>query len=206
MKDYPQIPRSTGQTFQEFDAYVFDKLDGSNLRWEWSKKQGWHKFGTRTRLFDASDPMFGVAIAIFQETMSEGLTKMAKDNRWDRLIVFTEFLGVQSFAGWHDPIDTKTLHLIDLAPHRQGILGPKEYLDLIEPSGLPHAAFLGRQRWTRGYIERVWNGEVPCTLEGVVGKSGSRHGLIMAKAKTKAWIEKVKALKTPEEAEKIINS
>lgn len=34
---------------------AFDKLDGSNLRFEWNKKQGWYKFGTRNRMFDRSD-------------------------------------------------------------------------------------------------------------------------------------------------------
>lgn len=29
MKSYAPILRSTGQDFREFDAYVFDKLDGT---------------------------------------------------------------------------------------------------------------------------------------------------------------------------------
>lgn len=32
------------------------------------------------------------------------------------------------------------------------------------------------------------------TFEGVVGKAGEGHKLIMAKAKTQAWLDKVKAL------------
>jgi hypothetical protein len=32
VKDYPSIPRSTGQSFREFEADIFDQLDGSNLR------------------------------------------------------------------------------------------------------------------------------------------------------------------------------
>lgn len=67
MKTYPSIPRSTGQSFQEYDAYVFDKLDGSNLRFEWSRKKGWVKYGTRRRLFDTTDPVFGEAITLFHE-------------------------------------------------------------------------------------------------------------------------------------------
>lgn len=59
MKQYPSINSSNGQSFKEFVADVFDKLDGSNLRFEWSKKQGWYKFGTRHRLFDNTDPVFG---------------------------------------------------------------------------------------------------------------------------------------------------
>ena len=45
MKTYPSIARSSGQSFREFDAHVFEKIDGSNLRFEWSEKRGWHKSG-----------------------------------------------------------------------------------------------------------------------------------------------------------------
>jgi hypothetical protein len=59
-EDIPSIPRE----FSEFEAYVFDKLDGSNLRFEWKRKGGWYKYGTRHRLFDATDPGFGSAIEL----------------------------------------------------------------------------------------------------------------------------------------------
>jgi hypothetical protein len=63
LKEYPAIPQSIGTAFRELpNAYVFDKVDGSNLRFEWSKKKGWHKFGTLSRLFDQSDWQFGRAI------------------------------------------------------------------------------------------------------------------------------------------------
>jgi hypothetical protein len=43
MKTYPSISRDiVGQPI-----YAFDKLDGSNIRAEWSKKNGFHKFGSR---------------------------------------------------------------------------------------------------------------------------------------------------------------
>ncbi len=44
MKEYPTIPQSIGTAFRELpNVYVFDKLDGSNLRFEWSKKKSWYK-------------------------------------------------------------------------------------------------------------------------------------------------------------------
>jgi hypothetical protein len=77
MKAYPSIPRSTGMTFQEIpNAYVFDKLDGSQIRVEWSRKRGWYKFGTRTRLFDQTDGQFGRAIPIFQRTLADQVAKI----------------------------------------------------------------------------------------------------------------------------------
>jgi hypothetical protein len=204
VKEYPSIARSTGQKFREFDAYVFDKLDGSNIRAEWSRKSGWNKYGTRTRLFNINDPDFGEAIPIFESVFADDLTKIAKKAGWEGLTVFMEFWGEQSIAGYHVKDDPKKLTLFDANPYKKGILGPREFLDLF--GHLNTAKFLGKMHWTRGFVERVWNGEIEgITCEGVVGKAGSGHDLIMAKAKTKVWIEKVKA-KCGAEADKIIDS
>lgn len=217
MKEYPSIPRSTGAAFRELpNAHVFDKLDGSNLRFAWSRKRGWHKFGTRTRLFDQGDWQFGRAIPIFQATLAEPLAKIFRDQRWDQCIVFTEHWGPSSFAGNHhapgtnkplDPDELMRLDLIDVAPHRQGLLGPAEFVRLF--SHLPSAKLLGCFHWTRGIVERVWSGEIPgITFEGVVGKMGHgrTHDLVMAKAKTRAWVDKVRERYAPEEADKIVKS
>lgn len=204
MKLYPSIARSTGQSFQEFDAYVFDKLDGSNIRAEWSRKRGWNKYGTRERLLDLTDPDFGEAIPIFEKTYADDLAKIAKKEGWDGLTVFMEFWGPNSIAGWHQKGEQKTLTLFDANPYKKGILGPREFLDLF--GHLHTAKFLGKMHWTRGFVERVWNGEIEgVTLEGVVGKAGSGHDLIMAKAKTAEWVKLVKA-RCGEDADKIINS
>ncbi len=217
MKTYPSIPRAMGMTFQEISgAYVFDKLDGSCLRAEWNRKRKqWFKFGTRTRLFDVSDWQFGRAIKIFTETLAEPVAKVAFDQRWESAIVFTEHWGPRSFAGCHhdaqnqplDPDDQMHVDLIDVAPYKQGLLGSAEYLKLFD--GLPMAKFLGRHNWTRGFVERVWNGDVEgVTFEGVVGKGGhgKTYDLVMAKAKTRVWVDKVKARYAADEAERMINS
>ena len=47
MKSYPSIPKFS---FGDIKLHTFDKLDGSNLRFEWTKKKGWYKFGTRSWL------------------------------------------------------------------------------------------------------------------------------------------------------------
>ena len=217
MKEYPTILQSIGTSFRELpNAYVFDKLDGSNLRFEWSKKKGWYKFGTRSRLFDQSDWQFGRAIPMFHRTLAEPLIKIFAGQRWEQCIVFAESWGPSSFAGNHhepvtnkplDPDEVMRLDLIDVAPYKQGLLGPAEFVKLF--GDLPSAKFLGRFNWTRGFVERVWNGEIEgVTFEGVVGKTGhgKTHDLVMAKAKTRSWIEKIKARYTPEEAERIVRS
>lgn len=207
MKPYPSIASSVGQKFREFEAYVFDKLDGSNLRFEWTRKARWNKFGTRNRLFDRSDVDFGSAIDIFLTTWAEDLTRVAVENRWDHLIVFMEFYGDHSFAGKHDPSDLKTLTLFDACPNKKGLLGPREFLKLFKHLRIPR--FLGIHKWTRGFVENIRTDASRClgvSFEGVVGKAGSGHEFIMAKAKTQAWIDKVLAQYGEVEGRKLVES
>lgn len=205
MKTYPSIPRSTGQSFREFDAYVFDKLDGSNLRFEWSKKQSWHKSGTRHRMFDTTDPMFGCAIDIFKNSIAPIVEKTAKDNRWERVVTFCEFFGENSFAGIHHP-EPKQLKLFDVSVHKKGMLSPREFVREFCDTGIT-VRYLGQHKWNRSFVEKVRINEIEgITFEGVVGKAGEGHELIMAKAKTQAWIDAVKARYHEAEAELILNS
>lgn len=202
MKEYPSI--QTG-CVRRFRAHVFDKIDGSNLRFEWTRKRGWFKYGTRTRLFDESDPIFGSAMALFHNGLAGPIADIAKAQRWDKLVVFTEFHGPHSFAGIHLPEDPKTLTLFDASPLRKGILPPAEFIKLF--GDLEIARFLGIVDWNRDYADRVRRGEVEgVTFEGVVAKGMVDRELVMEKAKTRAWVDKVKALHTPEEAKAILES
>lgn len=205
MKDYPHIQRSTGQSFRAFKAHLWDKLDGSNIRVEWSKKRGWYKYGSRTRLLDITDAILGPAVPLFKQTLADPLAKLAVDQRWQHLVVFAEFWGPHSIAGHHNPNDPMQLTLFDICPDKRGIAGPVTFLKLC--ADLPIPRYLGEVNWTREFVERVWRGEIEgVTLEGVVGKAGERHKLVMAKAKTKAWIETVYSRFGPEEGKKIVES
>jgi len=227
VKEYPSISSSVGQRFRELpSAYVFDKLDGSNLRFEWNRKRGWYKYGTRSRLFDEKDPDFGEAIPLFQGTLAEPLTKICRDERHDQVVVFCEFWGRKSFAGLHEKDDLKRLTLFDIAVHKRGVLGPKEFLRLTKPlqetsclddNGVrvplvPY--FFGQHNWTRAFVENIRNtpeavlDRGAISFEGVVGKTGDgrTHNLVMAKAKTQKWIDAVLAKYGPKEGQKIIES
>lgn len=206
MKSYPSIQSSLGMQYRDIGhAIVFDKLDGSNLRVEWTKKTGWNKWGTRNRLFDSTDEIFAPAIKVFEDGMLEKLTKICIDNRWERVIAFMEFWGENSFAGLHEPEDEKFLTLIDVNVHKKGIIGPREFIKTFKSVDIPNVVC--ECNWTRGFVDRVRGGEIEgITFEGVVGKSGEGHKLLMAKAKTQAWVDKVKSRYSPEDAEKIINS
>ena len=217
MKTYPSIPRATGQSFRAFKAHVFDKIDGSNLRFEWSPKRGWYKFGTRKRLFDASDEVFGPAIALWEETFAGPLSGFASGKRWSGCTAFAEFHGPNSFAGLHDPNDTMQLTLIDMSVHKQGLMDPRDFV----PLGVivPTARYFGPIKWTRQFVDAIhiepqdalgedWQKGLGPTLsfEGVVGKAHHKRKRIMAKAKTKAWVDKVRSLYAPEDAEKLLQS
>lgn len=201
MKTYPSIEKLNHESIV---MYTFDKADGSNLRFEWTKKTGWCKFGTRTRLFDKNDPDFASAIPLFFATWAEPLTKIATDNRWEKITAFAEFYGEHSFAGKHFD-EPKKLTLFDVDIYKKGILGPKEFLKQFDH--LPIATYLGTFNWTNGFIDRVRKGEIEgITFEGVVGKAGEGHKLVMRKAKTQAWIDKIHAQYSEEEARRLIES
>ena len=211
MKLYPSISRSTGQSFREFEAYVFDKVDGSNLRFEWSHKRGWYKYGTRSRLFDQTDEVFGEAIPLWLNNHADHVAAVAKKQGWDNCVAFAEFWGSHSFAGEHLTGDHKFLTLFDVAAYKKGLLGPREYLDLfgnLGGSGTHYitARFLGKYKWTRGFVEQVRCNQIPnVTCEGVVGKTMEGKRLIMAKAKTQLWLDKVKE-RYGANAEAVLNS
>ena len=212
MKDYPHILNCAGQSFRAVSgAHVFDKLDGNNIRAEWSRKQGWHKFGTRTGRIDHTDKVLGGVLAVFMAQQSEALTKMARDERWERVTVFGEYYGAQTFVGIHQPDDVDPKHYtvfdICLGTHPQEkILGPKQFLKLADKYQFGIPRYHGQFNWTRGFMTEVWEGRIDCAFEGVVGKSMERDELVLVKAKTQGWIAKVRAQYTAEEAEKIINS
>lgn len=204
MLAYPSITSAAGQNFREFDAYVFGKADGRNTRWEWSKKRSWYKYGTRDRRFDETDREFGPAVGVFRREMAEPLERIFRDNRWDRVVAFAEYWGPQSLGGVLVPDDDMRLALFDISIDGEDLLGPRDFVKTFSDTYVPTVPYLGRFRWTRGFIERVYQGEIECALfEGVVGKGV--HGE-MAKAKAKAWLDAVRARYAPEKAEEIINS
>lgn len=132
MKSYPEIPGPSGGHHEK--CYAFHKYDGSNLRFEWSPKRGWYKFGTRNCLINETDSVFGPAIPLFIQKYGDDLEKVFKKDKLFRgvqnVIVFAEYFGSKSFAGMHFPDDTQwDVVLFDVNPHKKGILGPKEFLD-----------------------------------------------------------------------------
>lgn len=192
MKQYPTIqgPSKAPQA----PCIAFYKYDGSNLRWEWSHKRGWHKYGTRNRLFDETDPMYGQAIPIFMEKLAPQIDPIIqkKHRNVDRVVVFTEFFGPSSFSGQHKEDEPKELKLFDVNIHKKGLLSPR---DFVKQFG--HLDFAAQVVYegnlNNSFIQAVRNSEYP-VVEGVVCKGGSGHKLWMVKIKTNEYRERLKQM------------
>ena len=205
MKTYPSIPRN----FQSIpNCYVFDKLDGSNIRIEWSKKRGFFKFGRRNGLLDDSNPILKAEVPPTFEREASHFERVLVDQRWKTCVLFFEFWGERSIGGLHYEDDPKfVMTLIDAAPDKKGIMPPRDYLKVFDEK-VDIARLLVQQNWNRQLVERIRCGDLPgMTLEGAVGKAGATtHKLVRAKAKTQAWIDKVFEIHGKETGEKIVNS
>lgn len=201
MKSYPSIPRTIRK---DGPFYVFDKLDGSNIRAEWSRKKGFCKFGTRKRLLDATDPLLGSAVQLIQDKYGEALGAIGKAQRWEKAVFFFEFFGPSSFAGWHDPEEEKDVVLFDVSVHKKGMLGPKQFLKLF--SELHIAEFLYHGNINETFIRSVRESTLEgMTFEGVIIKGvPDKQGPGMFKIKSEAWLEALKSkCKDEEEFERL---
>src|ERR1035437_10055429 len=120
MEQYPSILGSSKAPLGK-PCIAFNKYDGSNLRFEWSPKQGWHKFGTRRQLFDERTPIFGKAIQHF-DLMADEIVRRVRDRvkNPQRITAFAEFFGPGSFAGSHLEGEEQELRLFDIFLFKQG--------------------------------------------------------------------------------------
>lgn len=192
MKTYPSIPYYWD--FIGEQCIAFAKYDGSNLRFSWSKKKGWHKFGTRKLMMDRNHPIYGEGIDIFMANLAEPIEQVIRDHKdyrgIDEVTVFAEFFGPNSFAGDHCPTDRKEVILFDVNPHKKGFISPRDFVRHF--GHIQYAAeVLYEGILDEEFIRSVITGEVP-VQEGVVAKGGSGHQLWMAKIKTEAWVQRVK--------------
>jgi hypothetical protein len=174
-------------------CYVFDKLDGSQIRAEWSRKQGFYKFGTRKRLLGEDDPLLGEARGLFSDKYADDLGRVFVKQRWDKAVVFCEFWGERSFAGSHWP-EPHTVTLFDVAFMKKGLLSPKDFLKLF--GHLDIAKLLHRGNVNEEFMEQVRRGTLEgMTFEGVVCKGTeflTPGRPLMFKVKNLFWIDKLK--------------
>ncbi len=181
--------------------YAFDKLDGSNLRFEWSKKRGFYKFGTKKMMIDENHPDFGVGVKIFLEKYSESLSKIFTDKKEYRnvlsFVCFGEFLGTNSAFGKHNTDDTKDVILFDVSQYKRGFISPKEFIDNFSETGIPEVVYSGNLN--KEFIQQVKNNDFnPGLTEGVICKGVTRtkkgqEQLYYCKVKTNDWFDRLRA-------------
>lgn len=189
MQQYPSIASMSNVRKIPFGkpCIAFYKYDGSNLRFEWSPKQGWHKYGTRTQLFDASDPIYGRSIPLFAEMGEEIVRRvLSVDKKTQRITVFTEFLGPNSFAGTHDPSDQMSLRLIDVFLYKKGFMDPWKFVEMFgNMKEAPQIIYQGP--FTQEFVDNVRSRRYD-VWEGVVAKGED----FVIKIKTNAYFAKLK--------------
>lgn len=190
MKEYPSIDR---KYIKNVPIYAFDKLDGSNIRVEWSAKRGFYKFGTKTQLIDKDSNIFGQAVPLFIEKYEADLVKVFQKQRWQRAICFVELYGKNTFAGHHDMEEKHTVTLFDVSID-DIILDPRDFIECF--GHLDTASLLYHGNANEDFIKLVHNSELEgMTCEGVVCKGTVRHkkeSPHMFKIKSNAWIDRLK--------------
>lgn len=193
MKQYPSIPK---QINTSQPVFVFDKLDGSNIRAEWSQKQGFYKFGSRKQLIDSQTKYLGEAIEVIKNDF-QPVHSWLLDNKHKQAVIYFEFFGDNSFAGQHID-EPHVCALLDIEIANKGFISPQTLVK----------DFVGKVRMPRvvaediildnSTIERYSAGNDPnITFEGVVCKAKTDPKMfhnLMFKIKTDKWINKVKSL------------
>ena len=175
---------------------AFEKLDGTNLGWEWLRGLGFVDQTTRRLSFDAGHPVFGEAVAIFNSRfaapLDEILSTHSSFESSQHVKVFTEFLGPSSCAGLHVPEEEKALYIIDVWTDDRGFLGPDEFLAVFADSDLPLARVVYRGKFTGKLTDDVKKGRLG-VVEGVVVKGGETGNVWRCKVKTQAWLDALEA-------------
>jgi hypothetical protein len=190
VKEYPSIQ---SEQVLSHDVIVFDKLDGSNVRAEWTRKQGFCKFGRRNGLLDDSNPHLLAAPKLIEEKYGYKLGEIFKKERFDKVTCFFELHGPNSFAGTHDDKDM-TVTLIDIAIHPKGFVSPQVFLKLFQGK-VDIPKILHKGRWGKELTELVNSGKLEgMTFEGVVckGPEITPGRPLMFKVKNHEWYKKLK--------------
>ena len=206
MKEYPSIysardllTKSKGYEGRSFIA--FDKLDGSNIRAEWSRKRGWYKFGSRRQLIDASHPLLGGSVKCILDTYGDAIPRVLKDDTFfgnpQEITCYFEYFGPHSFAGQHDEAslcvennNPKKVVVFDVNINKKGFVDPANFVSRFGPH-MEIPRVIGEGELTEEFIARVRADEFN-TPEGVILKGGEGHSLWFSKIKTQKYLDRLK--------------
>ncbi len=196
---YPKMPGSGEAPVS--NCIAFEKYDGTNIHWVWDPTLGWYAFGTRRDRFDLdasgiaefnlAHPGLEECADVFLGSLADQLTNVLGQLQYlgsEQLIVFTEFLGDNSFAGKHVSSDTKRLVVIDVQL-ASGFLPPESFVNSL--AALPIARAVYRGKLSGKFADDVREGRYDVT-EGVVCKGVSEGQVWMVKIKTNAYMQRLR--------------
>ena len=197
MKQYDTIPYYGDHI--GMDIIAFYKIDGSNLRFEYSKKRGFYKFGTRRILIDSSTENYGPAVDLFMEKYSNDLDKIFRSKEYRdilSIVCFAEYIGKKSAFGKHDfENDTFDIILFDIEQYKKGFIPPKQFINDFGHLGIPRIIYEGNLN--KEFIYSVKRNEFDLQ-EGVVCKGKKPMGkkenekIFYCKIKTDDWFNRLK--------------
>ena len=193
MIEYPSIPNYKKiEGVENIYAFAFNKLDGNNIRFGYSKKKGFHKYGTRTQLIDENNEDYGRSIALFNQKYMEPLENIFRTHKAfrnkEKITVFCELHGENSFAGKHDENDDLTVTLFDVyIEDDEEFVKPADFIRWFEHLGIPDYF---QVEFDDELIEEIKEDEN--LKEGMIFKVVINGKVIMWKIKTNKWLERAK--------------
>lgn len=197
MKQYPEI-QYYGD-YWNLPIIAFEKLDGSNLRFEYSHKRGFYKSGTRNMMIDKNSTPFGFAIELFINKYDKCLTEIFKSKTYRNylaFVCFAELHGSKSEFGQHEfNNDDFDITLFDVSVYKKGLIEPKTFVKDFKDVGIPRIVYEGNLN--KDLVQRVKSNEFGLK-EGVVCKGSilnkkENHNLYYCKIKTDEWFQRLRS-------------
>lgn len=177
--------------------FAFDKIDGSNLRFEYSHKRGFYKSGTRHMMIDETHDTFGFAVSMFKEKYSEGMSRIFKSKDYRNIqsfVCYAELIGEKSEFGQHDFVNDKfDMVLFDISLYKKGFLEPKTFIKDFGSLGIPEVIYEGNLN--KEFVEEVKENKYNLK-EGVICKGKVKKDMLYyCKIKTNDWHQRLKDYK-----------
>lgn len=196
MKHYPEI-----EYFGDYwglPIIAFEKIDGSNLRFEYSQKRGFYKFGTRGTMIDKYTLPFGFGVPLFLNKYEKILTEIFKSKTYRNIlsfVCFAELYGTKSAFGQHEFFnDDFDITLFDISEYKKGLIPPRQFIKDFQDVGIPRIVYEGNLN--KEFVQDVKRNKFGLN-EGVVCKgvisNKKADNLYYCKIKTDEWFQRLRA-------------
>ena len=180
---------------------AFDKLDGSNFRVEWNRKlskksrftKGFKKYGTRHRVITHANDRFFKMVEVFEDNYKDKIDERFRTHKIfrnvDTITLYGEFVGENSFAGWHVWDEPQDIKFFDVWLYKKGFINPSEFFSEFRDLSMPRLIYKGPL--TEQFIKEVQENKFNLK-EGVVYKFVDNKNIVRGKIKTQEWLDKIK--------------